>query len=299
MQQTDFMYELVIGEDCSTDNTLSICRSYQNKSPSKIKILANKINLGLNLNFINTLKACKGQYIAYLEGDDHWKTSDKLQKQVDIMEQNPDISLIHTNFCVHDIDNKTIIHNGFNFGGICPREINYGIESICAEFEDRYRPIKASTCVYLSKAIREMLTKDYYLFANKEFPAQDFQLYQEMSLRGKFYFLDEETTVIGLHDSISAPKNREEKIKFALGVFKIGIYLIDKYKLPIKTLTIWFRKQIYIFQRFAISSGNTDELSFVFIEAKKRGYYLNWRQKIKQGYIFLLSIYKKLKCSYF
>jgi len=108
MQQTDFMYELVIGEDCSTDNTLSICRSYQNKSPSKIKILANKINLGLNLNFINTLKACKGQYIAYLEGDDHWKTSDKLQKQVDIMEQNPDISLIHTNFCVHDIDLESL-----------------------------------------------------------------------------------------------------------------------------------------------------------------------------------------------
>ena len=70
-QNTNFSYEIIIGEDCSTDTTLSVCGSYRNKYPDKIKILPNTENLGLNLNFINTLNACAGKHMTYLEGDDY------------------------------------------------------------------------------------------------------------------------------------------------------------------------------------------------------------------------------------
>ena len=64
MQKTDFKFKLVIGEDCSTDRTLEICKKYKQKFPEKIKLITSNQNDGLIQNFIRTLKQCKGKYIA-------------------------------------------------------------------------------------------------------------------------------------------------------------------------------------------------------------------------------------------
>lgn len=98
IQQVDFDYEIVIGDDCSTDNTRSILIGYQNKHPGKIKLLLRERNLGFygKYNFFHTFNACQGQYIAMLEGDDYWTAPDKLQKQVDFLDTHPECS-----FCFH------------------------------------------------------------------------------------------------------------------------------------------------------------------------------------------------------
>ncbi|MGK7933886.1 MAG: glycosyltransferase family 2 protein [Microcystaceae cyanobacterium] len=92
MQKTDFDYELVIGEDCSIDGTREIVKGYANKYSDKIHILFHKSNLGYGgrLNLLNTLGACNGKYVAFLEGDDYWKNPLKLQKQVDFLEKHSD-----------------------------------------------------------------------------------------------------------------------------------------------------------------------------------------------------------------
>lgn len=87
-QKTDFPIELVIGEDCSRDATREICLEYQRKYPSQIRLLLPEHNLGMHNNFLNTLNACTGKYIAFCEGDDYWIDPLKLQKQVDFMEIN-------------------------------------------------------------------------------------------------------------------------------------------------------------------------------------------------------------------
>jgi glycosyltransferase involved in cell wall biosynthesis len=95
MQQTDFDFELVIGEDCSTDSTRKICLEYQRQYPEKIKLLLPSQNMGMMPNFIATLQACQGQYIALCDGDDYWTDPLKLQKQVEFLEKNPDY-IIHS-----------------------------------------------------------------------------------------------------------------------------------------------------------------------------------------------------------
>lgn len=92
MQRVDFEYELVIGEDCSTDRTREFALQLQREYPGRIRLVLPERNLGMKSNFVRTLAACRGQYVALLERDDYWISSHKLQKQVDLMDAHPDYS---------------------------------------------------------------------------------------------------------------------------------------------------------------------------------------------------------------
>lgn len=93
MQKTDFEFEVVIGEDCSTDNTRKILDEYKQRYPDRIRLLYRDKNLGRpTLNVFQTSMECRGKYIAYLEGDDYWTDENKLAKQVAFLEENPDYS---------------------------------------------------------------------------------------------------------------------------------------------------------------------------------------------------------------
>lgn len=97
MQKCNFAFELVIGEDCSTDNTFKICQELAKNNP-QIKLLPSISNLGMMPNFIRTLEACEGKYIAICEGDDYWTDPLKLQKQVDFLGANEEYGLCCTDF---------------------------------------------------------------------------------------------------------------------------------------------------------------------------------------------------------
>lgn len=93
MQETSFDFDIVIGEDCSADNTLAICKDYESKYPGKVKVLETSQNLGMMRNWVRTHEYCKGKYIALCEGDDYWTDPHKLQKQVDFLESHPDFAM--------------------------------------------------------------------------------------------------------------------------------------------------------------------------------------------------------------
>ena len=98
MQNTNFDFEIIIGEDCSKDKTREIVVSYKNKYPGKIRLFLPEKNLGCNEMFYATYPLCAGKYIAWLDGDDYWIDPYKLQKQFDFMELNKNIS-----FCFHKV----------------------------------------------------------------------------------------------------------------------------------------------------------------------------------------------------
>jgi glycosyltransferase involved in cell wall biosynthesis len=89
MQRTNFAYELIIGEDCSTDETRRIVMRYQQQHPDKIRLLLQPRNTRGLGNFEDVYEACRGDYVAELEGDDYWLDPQKLQLQVDMLDANP------------------------------------------------------------------------------------------------------------------------------------------------------------------------------------------------------------------
>lgn len=128
MQITDFDYEIVIGEDCSTDRTREIVREYAEKYPDKIRASFHPHNLGPHRfglggknNLVATYKACRGQYLAFLDGDDYWTDRTKLQRQVEFMDNHPECT-----FCCHPV--RISYSDGRNqhwrsVVGISPKEV--------------------------------------------------------------------------------------------------------------------------------------------------------------------------------
>ncbi len=101
MQKTCFPIEIIIHDDCSTDGTSAIIREYEKQYPQLIKpIYQSENQYSKKIKILPTYVWPKalGKYIAVCEGDDYWLSSDKLQKQVDFMEMNPEFSI-----CFHNI----------------------------------------------------------------------------------------------------------------------------------------------------------------------------------------------------
>ncbi len=114
MQQVNFDYEIIIGEDCSTDSTPAICDEYVAKSERVKELTSERINeltnervknitvyhheknLGLIGNWEFVLNHCHGEYIAMLEADDYWTDPHKLQRQVDLLDAHPETVLTFT-----------------------------------------------------------------------------------------------------------------------------------------------------------------------------------------------------------
>jgi glycosyltransferase involved in cell wall biosynthesis len=104
MQEVAFDYEIVIGEDCSTDGTRGIVLEYKRRHPDKFRVLLPDSNLGMIRNLVQTYYACTGEYVAILEGDDYWISSNKLQKQVHFLDKyrNTAICFHTTEFFFND-----------------------------------------------------------------------------------------------------------------------------------------------------------------------------------------------------
>lgn len=93
-QKTNYPYELLIHDDCSTDSTLTIAQNYATKFSDKIKIFTEEENQGLLKSYKQLIEQSNGKYLAILESDDYWLNENKLQIQIDFLESNSDYGIV-------------------------------------------------------------------------------------------------------------------------------------------------------------------------------------------------------------
>ncbi len=102
-QNTDFPVEMIVADDASTDRTPAIIQEYADRHPHLFRPILRPKNIGVHANFVNTLSAARGEYVALCEGDDYWTDPRKLAKQVELLDEHPEIAVcFHPVRVIHD-----------------------------------------------------------------------------------------------------------------------------------------------------------------------------------------------------
>lgn len=229
MQKTNFPFELVIGEDCSTDGTREIVLDYQKRYSNIIRIITSEKNVGAKRNSLRAIKACRGKYIAFCEGDDYWHHPNKLQKQINYLEKNPKCGLVLCDCDIHDVKSNKIIKN-INYQKGFKSQLNLTIDYLVGDWE-----LIKWTCGALARKdlIISLIEKDSYLYLNENFLMGDLQLWAEIaSISEVTYFPESLATYRVLTESASRSKDIKKTLEFILSGLEIRMYLCDKHKLP-------------------------------------------------------------------
>ncbi len=112
MQETDFPYEILVTEDCSTDATRAIAGEYAARHPDRIRLFFSERNLGSNEVGARAIRAARGEYLAQLDGDDYWTSRHKLQRQGDYLDAHPGCAVcFHNATSAWEGDEATWLHN--------------------------------------------------------------------------------------------------------------------------------------------------------------------------------------------
>jgi glycosyltransferase involved in cell wall biosynthesis len=200
-QVVDYDYEIVIGDDCSTDNTFQICQEYANKYPNKIRLLSRERNLGMAENWADTIKNCHGKYVAMCEGDDYWTDNSKLQNQVDFLESNPDYVLNFHKVSVLKATGEIVE----DFLTEVPQEHETGLDII-----------EKGNYIHTPSVVFRNLIKE---FPNEFYksPIVDYFLYILLSKHGKAKYLSDEMAVyrhgVGIFTSQNSIKMTTDLIR--------------------------------------------------------------------------------------
>ena len=111
-QKVNFQYEVLVGEDCSPDNTSEILKEYEDKYGDIVQVFHREKNLKQSRNVYDLFMRSKGKYIIIMDLDDYWTDTKKLQKQVDFLETHPEYIGVAHDFDLVDAQNHSIIREG-------------------------------------------------------------------------------------------------------------------------------------------------------------------------------------------
>lgn len=119
-QKTDFKFEVFVHDDASSDETASIIRRYEEQYHDLIKGIyqtENQYSKKVDITKTFLIDKIRGKYVAICEGDDYWSDPNKLQKQVEALESNPQCYM-----CVHKTDE--IFEDGRPTGKTYPQAVD-------------------------------------------------------------------------------------------------------------------------------------------------------------------------------
>lgn len=220
MQKCDSDFELVIGEDCSGDNTRSICSEYASKFPGRVRLLTSDRNLGMVRNFSRTVRACSGKYVAFCEGDDYWTDQFKIQKQFDFLEHNPDYGMVHTGYKWFFSDNE---REQISNGNIPSGDIyeNFLVRSFIGNL----------TTLTRRNLIIEYLNTYGDLINDWAFYDRPLWLY--VSGRSKVGYINDVTAVYRRHgEAMTSYSSAESELKFFIASYKIRFFFMENFRQP-------------------------------------------------------------------
>lgn len=292
-QECNFPYEILIGDDGSTDGTFEICEQYVAKYPGKFRLFqrSRKDVIYINgnatgrFNFTETLKEARGKYIALCDGDDYWTDHHKLQKQFDLLEAHPECVVCHhwQRIAALEADGKFVEKPAPKEGhGYFPQRIS----SVAEIFRNKMR-IKSRTLVFrnIFKG-GARLPEWFYKIA-----FGDVALSMILGKHGGFIFIDEEMAAYRMTGGGLSTKGNKDPL-FTLKHYLEWIRIWEqgdkfhdrKYHTEVFTTICYFYKYIFtaynysrdVYRKtmnFALFSSGYNFTQRIFVALKVRKIY--------------------------
>ena len=193
-QRTSCGFELVIGDDQSTDNTRSICESYARSNPNVIRLLPAMPNMGMHHNALRTMKACRGRYLAWLEGDDCWTDPDKLQRQSNALDSDPTASIVFSNACVvYDDSNRP----GHDFNSPTPSPGT--VSALMPPFRSFASDLALGNYICHATSMKRNVSRGVFPDWIIQCPAMDWGMHLLSALQGGILFENCNTAIYRIH----------------------------------------------------------------------------------------------------
>lgn len=222
-QRTNFPFELVIGEDCSKDNTYQIVSEYQRKFPDIIRVITSESNVGGHNNSMRVTRLCLGKYVAYCDGDDYWNAPHKLQMQVDFLEASPDYSLVYNNFDVLDEVSEKYLNSAITGTN------NLNDSDAYADIITRQRRIPSLTVCTRRDTVLDIINNNGE-WLNPKYLVGDLQLWLEISRYGKVKYLSDVVATYRSHAaSVSNSHDPQKALALELSVQSLIDHYLIKY----------------------------------------------------------------------
>lgn len=219
-QETAFDYEILIGDDCSTDDTEKICSPYAEKYSDKTKYFRYEQNRGLLKNYKFLMEQSTGKYIAILESDDVWSNPQKLQKQISFLEDNSEYGL-----CAGDYSE---MDEGGNATKEWKKDFDMDLNGDWYESLLLRDHIGALTIVF-----RRMLFDKYCNiddFIQHNFKTLDYPILLSITAHSKACYIHENLASYRIWGkSISNSSDYEKDVAFQDSIFDIQKYIVDKH----------------------------------------------------------------------
>lgn len=222
-QKTEFTFNLIVADDCSSDDTSRIIKNLMNEY-ERLIFLTSESNNGSIKNAQRAIALCQSDFLAFCEADDYWLDENKLQLQMQFLKSNLGFEMVHGDVAYH-YQSKNLIGESVNTG----KDIVFPSGDI---FED-YLTNQNLFIFTASVMVKTELFKacaDYALFASKGWMAQDLPTWLEISRRTQIGYMNKMLAAYRLLDeSASRSKSPEYIYRFHQSIFDIRYYYWAKY----------------------------------------------------------------------
>lgn len=294
MQECEAKYEIVIGDDCSTDGTDVICRRYAREYPDRIRYFRRAANLGLVKNYYHCIADSYGKYLADCAGDDFWVDSHKLQMQLEIMEADDEVALVHTDWKCCDIRGGNVHEAGIFKGIDRARQKEYaaGTMSPLIISHSPEGMIHLCTAMFRRDMLIREISKAPQLFMSPEYKCEDYQIEIALSEVGKIVYLPVSTLYYSVYEgSISHDRNFEKEYYRVKGNLLISERMRRFYNIAGKDIDDYYASQLDYLSAQAWHSHSRN-IAKDYIKLRKEmfdGIKVNLKMRIKELFLRFMS----------